>query len=240
MRGQPLTLNDAYSLLGLHGPVGPAKLADVFRAAVKSARPDQAGGDPERFRLVIEAYRLIQKSSGVRPALAAPAAARQRPPVVVLSPLEALHGACATVALPGRGALRIMVPAGLRTGEHVRLRGGGPEGADIYLPILIRAADGLSALGDDLFMICLVEPRVLVDGGRVQIPTHAGPRQGWVVGGLSAAPRLCLKGLGLPARGHRPAGRLFVTLEPSEIMPSAAEHLLHRFTSVWTGERLAA
>ena len=161
-------------------------------------------------------------------------------PVVVLSPLEAIHGACATVAVPGRRALRIMVPAGLRTGEHVRLRGAAPEGGDLYLPVLIRAADGLKVLGDDLFMTCPVDPRLLVDGGRAEIDTHAGPRHAWVVGGMTGPVRLCLKGLGLPARGVRPAGRLFVTLEPMAGAPSAAEHLLARFSSVWTSERLAA
>ena len=35
-------------------------------------------------------------------------------------------------------------------------------------------------------------------------------------------------------------GHLFVTLEPSSDVPSAAEDLLVRFTRVWTQERLAA
>jgi len=240
MTAQILSLRDAYGLLGLHGPVEPRRLAELFRAAVKSARPDQPGGDAERFRRVIEAYRLIQKRGGLGPALDAPRARPIPLPVVVLSPLEAIHGACATVAVPGRGALRIMVPAGLRTGEHVRLRRAGPDGGDLYLPVLIRAADGLKVLGDDLFMTCPVDPRLLADGGRAEIDTHAGPRHAWVVGGMAGPVRLCLKGLGLPARGVRPAGRLFVTLEPMAGAPSAAEHLLARFSSVWTSERLAA
>ena len=49
-----------------------------------------------------------------------------------------------------------------------------------------------------------------------------------------------LRGLGLPARGARPAGHLFVSLKPSEDAPSAAEDLLARFTRVWTPDRLAA
>lgn len=240
MTAHSLTLRDAYGLLGLHGPVEPRRLAELFRAAVKSARPDQPGGDAERFRRVIEAYRLIQKRGVLGPALDAPEARPMPVPVVVLSPLEAVHGACATVALPGRGALRVMVPAGLRTGEHVRLSGAAPDGGDIYLPVLIRAADGLKAIGDDLFMTCPVDPRLLADGGRVEINTHAGPRHAWVVGGMAGTVRLCLKGLGLPSRGPRAAGRLFVTLEAAPGAPSAAEHLLARFSSVWTSERLAA
>lgn len=240
MSSAVLTLRDAYGLLGLHGPVAPRRMAEMFRAAVKASRPDQPGGDAERFRRVIEAYRLIQKHGGACPALDAPAARAAPLPVVVLSPLEAIHGACATVAAPGLGPLRIMVPAGLRTGEHIRLRGARKDGSDLYLPVLIRAAEGLSVLGDDLYMTWPVEPRLLADGGRVEINTHAGPRRAWVVGGGTEQARLRLRGLGLPARGPRPAGNLFVTLEPSANAPSAAEHLLDRFTSVWTPRRMAA
>jgi curved DNA-binding protein len=57
---------------------------------------------------------------------------------------------------------------------------------------------------------------------------------------MAAPVRIRLKGLGLPARGSRTAGHLFVTLTPSSDAPSAAEDLLVRFTRVWTPERLAA
>ncbi|HRJ65453.1 MAG TPA: J domain-containing protein, partial [Brevundimonas sp.] len=80
---------------------------------------------------------------------------------------------------------------------------------------------------------------LLADGGRLEVETHAGPRSAWLVAGQQPL-RLRLKGLGLPARGARPQGHLFVTLEPSEDAPSAAEDLLIRFTRVWTPDRLAA
>ncbi|MDP2117381.1 MAG: J domain-containing protein, partial [Brevundimonas sp.] len=92
---------------------------------------------------------------------------------------------------------------------------------------------------DDLYMSCSVPPRLLEDGGRLEVETHAGPRSAWLVAGHQPL-RLRLKGLGLPARGTRPQGHLFVTLEPSEDAPSAAEDLLVRFTRVWTPDRLAA
>ena len=132
------------------------------------------------------------------------------------------------------------MPPGLRSGEHLRLKAAGADGEDLYTPVLIRASGGLSVLGDDLFMSAAVSERVLSDGGRVEIDTPLGVRTAWVVAGLQSPVRLCLKGLGLPARGARPAGRLFVTLIPSADAPSAAEDLLARFTRVWTPDRLAA
>ena len=232
-------LNEAFAVLGLHGPADQGAVARAFRMAVKSARPDLPGGDADRFRRVIAAYRLIQ-SSGVRPAaLAAPV---QRPaalPVVGLTPLQALTGAQTGLRLGDRH-LRVHAPAGMRTGEHLRLRRAATDGGDLYLPVLIRPADGLAALGDDLFMSWPVPPRLLSDGGRVEIETHAGVRGAWVAPGLTDPVRLRLRGLGLPARGARPEGHLFVSLRPSEDAPSAAEDLLARFARVWTPDRLAA
>ena len=65
-------------------------------------------------------------------------------------------------------------------------------------------------------------------------------RARWITADMAAPVRVRLKDLGLPARGSRPAGHLFVTLEPSSDVPSAAEDLLVLFTRVWTQERLAA
>lgn len=233
------SLNEAFAVLGLHGPAEQAAVTRAFRLAVKSARPDQPGGNAERFRRVIAAYRLIQTTGAARPALAAP---MQRPaalPVVGLTPVQAVQGGDATVRLGDR-MLRVHAPAGMRTGEHLRLKRGAADGSDLYLPVLIRPSDGLVALGDDLFMSWPVPTRLLSDGGRVEIDTHVGVRGAWVAPGLTDPVRLRLRGLGLPARGARPEGHLFVSLKPSEDAPSAAEDLLARFTRVWTPERLAA
>jgi curved DNA-binding protein len=228
---------EACALLGLTGPVEGAALTAAFRIAIKAARPEAAGGSEARFRKTIAAWRLIQRQAAPL-ALAAPAARPPAAPVLAISPLDALNGGAVKIRLGGR-TLRIHLPAGLRTGEHLRLKAAGADGNDLYLPVLVRSANGLSAIGDDLYMSCSVPPRLLEDGGRLEVETHAGPRSAWLVAGHQPL-RLRLKGLGLPARGTRPRGHLFVTLEPSEDAPSAAEDLLVRFTRVWTPDRLAA
>ena len=231
------SLDEARALLGLTGPAEGEALTAAFRAAVKAAHPSAPGGDADRFRRVIAAWRLIQ--SRERPlALAAPASVPPSPPVVVIGPMDALNGGHVAVRLAGR-TLDVRLPKGLRSGEHLRLRGAGGRGADVYLPVLIRAAHGLSVLGDDLFMDCPVPHRLMDDGGRLEIDTHAGARSAWIVAG-QAPSRLRLAGQGLPARGGRPQGHLFVNLKPSDDAPSAAEDLLVRFTRVWTPDRLAA
>lgn len=233
------TLNEAFAVLGLHGPTDQAEVARAFRLAVKGARPDLPAGDAERFRRVIAAYRLIQSRGGGHPALAAPAVRPAALPVVGLTPLQALLGGDAIVRL-GTRSLRVHAPAGMRTGEHLRLKTAADDGSDLYLPVLIRPTDGLAALGDDLHMRWGASRRVLAEGGRIEIETHAGPRSAWLTPGLQSPIRLRLRELGLPARGAHRAGHLFVTFFASEDAPSAAEDLLARFTRVWTPDRLAA
>lgn len=232
-------VRDALAALGLGEGADAAALKAAFRAAVKAARPDQPQGDAERFRRVIAAYRLIQAHQPFRPALAAPEVRPAPAPVLAISPMQAVAGARVDLRL-GERTVRVTTPAGLRTGDHLRLRAGAADGSDLYLSVLIRPEDGLSVLGDDLFMSWPVERRLMADGGRVEIETHAGPRSAWITPDRTAPVRVRLKGLGLPARGSRAVGHLFVTLIPSCDTPSAAEDLLLRFTRVWTPERLAA
>ena len=245
MYADALTLENARSLLGLTGPVGAEGLTLAFRVAVKAARPDAPGGDAETFRRVIVAYRLLQAQTLALPAPAGHA--RPKPftpppppaPLLVLTPMQAISGGCVRMVVGAR-TLLVHAPPGVRTGDKVRLKGGGPNGADALLPVLIRPADGLSVLGGDLFMTWAVPQRMMDDGGRIEIMTHAGLRSSWLVPDMVEPVRLRLKGLGLPARGNRPAGDLFVKLEASADLPSAAEDLLLRFTRVWTPQRIAA
>lgn len=239
MRAPSQTLTQAYAILGLHGPTDGDAVRRAFRTAVKAARPDLPGGDDDRFRRVIAAWRLIQEEGGALTPLEAPQAAPEALPVVGITALQAIQGGVTRVRLHGK-SLKITVAPGMRTGDHLRLRGAAADGADLYLPILIRSADGLTVLGDDVHMSWPVAPRLIEDGGRVEIDTYAGLRGAWVTPGLTVPVRIRLRDMGLPSRGNRPAGHLFVTLNPSEDAPSAAEHLLARFTRVWTPERLAA
>ena len=231
------SIQEAHALLGLTGPAEGEALTTAFRIAIKAARPEAAGGSEAKFRKTIAAWRLIQREAAPL-SLAAPSGPPPTIPVLAIGPLDALNGGAVEVRLSGR-VLRVRVPAGLRTSEHLRLKAAGDDGQDLYLPVLVRGAHGLSAVGDDLYMTWPVSHRLLADGGRLEVETHAGPRSAWLVAGHQPL-RLRLKGLGLPARGARAQGHLFVTLEPSEDAPSAAEDLLARFTRVWTPDRLAA
>lgn len=243
MRADSPSFMDARHLLGLDGPAGPQALAAAFRIAVKASRPDQPGGDADRFRRVIAAYRLLQTETRALPAprkrsetshAQGARSAPLPPPLVVLTPMQALTGGSVIVKAWGRSLL-VHVPPGVRTADRIRLK-DGPS----LLRVLIRPADGLSVLGADLFMDWPIAPRLMRDGGRIEIDTHAGLQSAWLVPDMVEPVRLRLPGLGLPARGKRAVGDLFVKLIPSDDLPSAAEDMLLRFTRVWTPERMAA
>lgn len=227
--------DDAFRLLGLDGPADRQTLSRAFRLAAKTAHPDRPGGDAARFRALVAAYRVARAVAPAAPALTVLPPA---PPLLTLTPLQALSGDRVTLRFEGR-TLRVTAPPGLRSGDTLRLK-KALAGVDLHLPVLIRPADGLSVLGDDLFMDWAVSPRRLIEGGRLAIDTHAGPRDAWLVGGLAPPVRLRLRGLGLPPRGDHAQGHLFVTLIPAADAPSEAEDRLARFTRLWTPQRQAA
>lgn len=234
MGDDALSIADAWSVLGLDGPTEPRAATAAFRTALKAARPELHDGDETRFRRVIEAWRLVRREDVPTPASPLPPSA----PVVVLTPMQAIKGGTVTVQLGGK-TLKVRAPKGLRSGDALRLRRAAADGADLTASVLIRGADGLSVVGDDLYMDWSISTRTLEDGGRIEIETHAGPRSAWITAGQETL-RLRLKDLGLPPRGKRPQGHLFVNLKPCDGARSAAEDLLVRFTRVWTPDRLAA
>ena len=238
----PLCYADACRLIGVVEGATHEAARSAFRTAIKAARPDLPGGDAERFRQLIAAWALVQAHQ----ATAQPAPTRRTAPpftapepaplIVVISPEQALAGARIKVERAG-SPLWLIVPAGVRSGDTVTFPNASDDGADLTAPILIRPSADLRVIGDDLYMDFAVSPRLLEDGGRIEIETWAGLHQAWVAPDLRQPARLRLKGLGLPARDERPQGHLFVTLVPRLDAPTASELMRDRFCRDWTPER---
>ena len=237
MSAAKLTPKEACALLGLAEPVGGATLKLAFRAAAKASRPDHPGGDEERFRRVIEAYRLLQTLETAR-AVTAPAQPRPEPrperPVLEITPLEAATGLGRNVELPDGRTLGLRLPAGLRAGETVRLAGQGEGGTDLLLTVRITSDSDLRVVGDDLWLDFECDASVLIHGGRVRVPTPTGERDVWVPKAMPSPARLRLKDQGLPERDGRPQGHLFLTLKAAKVRASdPAADRLNRFRQRW-------
>jgi len=224
--GGLMTAQDARTVLGLEAPVDEVGLRRAFRRAVKACHPDLPGGDAARLRMVIAAYRRLEKGGPDRPAASPGPAPRPRAPALVISPAAAALGGVSVVMLAGRKA-RVALPPGLRHGDRVCVSGR-------ISTVDIRGDRNASVIGDHLCLTVTVGASVLRSGGRLAIDTPVGPLQVWVSGGDAARGLVRVRGRGLPPRGTRPGGDLFVRLKPEAVRHETATRAkLRRFTAAW-------
>jgi curved DNA-binding protein len=221
-----MTLSEARTLLGVRPQASSSDLRRAFRKAAKDAHPDREGGSPDRFRRVMAAYRQLEEASAevVTPRVSTAGVERGK---LRISPLQAWNGGAVEHQMSDGRMMRIRLPVGLRNGDMVRAAGE-------TLQIEIEARDGMVVRGDDLWITVPVAPRVLEEGGRIPVVTPIGRRILWVSRKAGERRLVRAPGLGLPARGRRPQGCLFVRLAPKAgPLDSAARNLLRRFTAVW-------
>ncbi|HEY0647390.1 DnaJ domain-containing protein [Phenylobacterium sp.] len=221
-----MTLKHAREVLGVTSDATPAEVRQAFREAAKRAHPD-GGGDEGAFRQVVTAFHRLQDPLDER-FTAPPARPRAAPdPDLEITPLLALEGGDIDHRLPDGQLIRITLPAGLRSGDKVRA--GGAE-----LCVYIRAHDGVIVRGDDLWMTVKVAPSLLKKGGRISLETPIGRRSVWIDRKAAERGLVRVEDQGLPARGKRAAGHLFVRLTATQGMAdSAALALLRRFAAAW-------
>ena len=234
-------IDDARARLGLAaGSTDAAALTAAFRKAALAAHPDRPGGDAEGFRAVVEAYRLLKTVTGRELRLAPSRTAQVRraasaqsgilSATIEIDPLTAVRGGLAPLNVRGR-ARQAQVPAGVRTGDRLRLM---LKGGDVVLAkVRIAPSEGLAVEGADLCQNVPIHPRKLAEGGRFTVDTHAGPRDLWLARIRPAPLRYVMNDLGLPSLNGRPAGRLVIRLVPSAAEPTPAEAMLDRFEADW-------
>jgi curved DNA-binding protein len=211
------------------------ELRRAFREAAKRAHPDREGGDAERFREVVEAFRLLQAAAVERAKadhhfIQPPAPLRPRAEVdltLAVSPRVAFEGGQAEHALPDGRRIRLTLPAGLRSGDTVRA-------GEALLTVTVRGDGEMLVRGDDLWVTVPVDPRLLAEGGRIAIETPLGRRVVWITKKAGERGLVRLVGQGLPARANYRQGHLFLRLTPQvRETHSAARTLLRRFAAAW-------
>ena len=223
MSDAPLTHAEARAILGLSDDADPGALAGAFRAAAKLAHPDRPGGDAQRFRQVLEAYRLLQ-SSWREPATLQ---AVRLSDFVEITPQLAIIGGDALAVLAGGREVRADIPAGVRNGETLWV-------AEREVIVRVLADPVLQMRGSDVWITAPVAAAVLADGGRASLATPLGERSLWVTRKIAERRLVRIEGEGLPARADFPQGDLFIRLVPDDIAPeSAARAQLRKFAAAW-------
>jgi curved DNA-binding protein len=221
-----MSLKDAREVLGVSSASTPGEIRQAFRDAAKRAHPDQ-GGDEQAFRQVVDAYQRLQDPFDER-FTQPPVRPRATPdPDLEITPRLALEGGDIDHRMPDGRMIRITLPPGVRAGDRVRAGGG-------ELCVYIRAVDGVLVRGDDLWMTARVSPATLKKGGRISLETPLGPRSVWIDRKAAERGLVRLEDEGLPARGRRGRGHLFIRLSPAQgLADSAAMALLRRFAAAW-------
>ncbi len=114
-------------------------------------------------------------------------------------PLEqAYAGGPERIRLEDGRAIELDMPAGLATGQQIRLRGQGISGGDLYLKIEVPEHSFYRLDGTDIYCQVPVSPVEAVLGAPIEVPTLDGPVQINVPLGLRPGQWLRLAGKGYP------------------------------------------
>jgi curved DNA-binding protein len=260
--GEVQSEGQARAILGLAADTPPSAWRVAFQREVKAAHPDR-GGDPDRVRLVIEAYRflkLVELKPGAagrtvhveprprphpapRPAAEAPAAETPPPPEPAAEPLwdPRKPGFRISIVEAFKGCEKMVR---IKPGKkfRVRLPGGlqtgdvvrfGPEG-EHHLVIEVVPHPGAELRGADLWLQVSVSAEFLREGGRMEVETPFGPRKFWVSRTSAARGVFRSPGDGLPAQGSRVRGHLYLKFElDTALTQRPSSSLLRRFAAAW-------
>jgi DnaJ-class molecular chaperone len=155
---------------------------------------------------------------------------------------EAARGGTRRMTMPSGSDADVRVPAGVKDGQQIRLRGqgapgrnGGPNG-DLLLHVTIAAHPYFTRDGNDIRMDLPISLKEAVLGGKVSAPTLGGAVQLTIPPNSNSGAVLRLKGKGIPGRGTpsggEQAGDLYVKLAIA--LPDKADEELKKFAESWS------
>jgi curved DNA-binding protein len=123
----------------------------------------------------------------------------QQEAILELSLEDAVTGGRRRLAVGDRD-LDVEIPAGIRDGQHLRIRGDGDD-AGLVLLIRLRDDPRFRVKGDDLYTDLAIAPWDAALGATVPVQTVTGTARLKVPAGSSSSRRLRLRGEGLPRAG---------------------------------------
>ncbi|WP_137045622.1 DnaJ C-terminal domain-containing protein [Pseudolabrys sp. FHR47] len=136
---------------------------------------------------------------------------------LTISLTDAVKGATTRVSLPTGKDVEVKIPAGIASGQQIRLKGQGYPGplgrnGDAIITINIAPHALFKADGDDLRLELPITLYEAVLGGKVRVPTLDGAVELAIPAGTNAGRTFRLKGKGLKAKGGKSVGDLLATV----------------------------
>jgi DnaJ-class molecular chaperone len=147
--------------------------------------------------------------------------------------LDSVNGARRRISLAEGRTLDVAIPAGVETGQVLRLKNqggvgvqGGPAG-DALVELRVRPHAFFRREGQDIHVDLNVSLTEAVEGARIQAPTPSGPVTLTIPAGSNTGKVLRLKGKGVAGQGDQ-----FVRLQV--MLPEAADEELRKFVKKWS------
>jgi curved DNA-binding protein len=132
---------------------------------------------------------------------------------VSISLQEAYEGATRLLETGGR-RVQIKIPAGARTGTKVRVAGGAPDGADLYLKVAVQGDSRFERDGADLYAPVSVDVFTAILGGEVEVQTMSGRVKLTIPAGTQSDQKIRIAGRGMPQlKNPQEKGDLFVQVK---------------------------
>jgi DnaJ-class molecular chaperone len=152
---------------------------------------------------------------------------------------EAVKGGEKRVRLPTGKELNVKIPAGVASGQQIRLKGQGETAAghppgDVLITINIAPHPYFKVEGNDLKLELPVTLYEAVLGGKVRVPTLTGAVELSIPKNTSSGRTFRLKGKGLPRQGAA-SGDLFVTTRI--MLPDGSDADLEALMQKWRDAR---
>lgn len=151
--------------------------------------------------------------------------------------LDAVNGGRRRVTMSDGRSLDLAIPAGLKSGQTLRLKGQGMPGAaggaagDALVEVTIGAHPVFRREGDDIRMELKVSLAEAVEGGRIPITTPSGQVTLTIPPGSNSGDVLKLRGKGVQVKPT--AGDLLVRL--LIVLPRKDDPELREFVRTWPG-----
>jgi DnaJ-class molecular chaperone len=146
--------------------------------------------------------------------------------------LDAINGAKRRVSLAEGRTLDVGIPAGVESGQVLRLKNqggaglqGGPAG-DALVELTVRPHPFFRREGNDVHMDLNVSLTEAVEGARIQAPTPTGAVTLTIPAGSNTGKTLRLKGKGVAGQGDQ-----FVRLQV--MLPETIDDDLKKFVKKW-------
>jgi curved DNA-binding protein len=128
-------------------------------------------------------------------------------------PLERAYvGGRERIRLEDGRSLEVNMPAGVLSGQKIRLKGQGPAGGDLYLKIILQPHSFFTLDGSDIRCQLPISPSESVLGVQVEVPTLGGVVKLTIPPGVKSGQQLRLAGKGFP-KDSRTNGDQYVEIQ---------------------------